>query len=172
MRRRGVLAVGLVAALVACAVARSDEPLAWVDRPASDLDALFGPADKAKRRGDGSTRLTYKVYLLAERPESPAGLVAIELPGVGWIGRPIVRVAPAADVVGIDPIELDESGQRTGSGTGRTESYERSIGKGEASPAPAPDPPPMPPHRGKLKLIFEVGADGLVDSWTVSPRPR
>ena len=168
MRHRTVLTLaGCVAAVAACGVMQSADPVEWVGRPAADLAALFGEADKTERRSDGSTRLTYKVYRLGRRPASAEGLIVIELPGVGWIGRPIARSTPSAAAVGIEPLELDETGLRTNGGVSREETYERSLGKGEDRSEPRqPDAAPAPRHRGKLKLAFEIGAGGLIESWS------
>jgi hypothetical protein len=149
---------------------RTEDP--WIGKPRSDIVAILGEPDKAKRSAAGTEAMVYKMFVVGADVEPRADMVLVDLPGIGPVGRILPGPSESEESITIEPSGLDESGRPTG-GLTRSRSYETSVelGRDKAKP-PRTEATPEPKRRGKIKVTFELGPDGRVETWIVSPKKR
>jgi hypothetical protein len=165
--KRVLLVSLLVVSLARAADPATKEPDPWTGKPRAEVVQLLGEPDKAKTARDRRETLTYTFHRIPTDAPADPELITLHVPGVGFVAR-VPRGGPP-DAVGIGPPEYDQSGRPT-SGGGRTQSssasssYDTKTGKMTTTSSESGNPQVA----AKVKLQLVVGADGHVESWSVS----
>lgn len=161
MRRFAIVILLVALALPALA---ADDP--WVGRSRDEVLVALGEPAKAKLAKDGSGRLVYKFHQLREGSVPGPRMIPVAVDGVGTVFRVLPR--EAGDVQ-FEPTTIDGNGAPIVGGTRTNEgggaSYHPDTGKFETKW----DPDDNVDVTGKVKLTFELGTDGRVVTWAVSP---
>jgi hypothetical protein len=138
----------------------------WVGKTREDLVLLLGEPGKTKTTDDGE-HLTYKLVRLEKGAAPPFGMIVVSVPGVrGPVG---IVTAPSRDGsdVTINPTQVDPRGRPMGGGVETDESYTVTRDSEGNEQRSWDDRSAIV---GKLTLRFELGADGKIASWSVSPK--
>ena len=160
-------AFSIVLALLALALPAiaADDP--WVGRTRDEVVVALGEPAKAKLSKDGSGRLVYKFHRLREGAIPGSRMMPVAVDGVGTVYRILPR--EEGDLA-FEPTTIDDDGKPVAGGVRRNEgggsSYDPKTREFEKDWDPADDVAVA----GKVKLTFEIGADGRVAAWSVSPK--
>jgi hypothetical protein len=141
---------------------------AWVGKSRGDVVSLLGQPTKSKRAKDGVETLTYKMVLIDESATPTPEILALNLPGVGLVGRVDKQRGPMDSVV-FDPLEVDREGRPTGGGvnSGGSSSTQWDLKTRESNTTTTGEKAKSA-IRGKVTVQFEVGGDGVVRDWNVT----
>ena len=142
----------------------------WRGKSRADVEAMLGVPDKIKKGQEGET-LVYKMLRFAEDAEPTPGMVLLELPGVGLVGRvPEFDDPRYRETTSIEPSGYDEQGRPVAGGVSTSSSYSKSIhiGKDDNPPDPTPN---APESVGKAKLVFHIAGDHVRD-WSISSKGK
>lgn len=163
--------VGLVLALAVGPIVAADDPARfWDGKSKTDVVLLLGEAPKSKRGADGGERLTYWLVRLREGAHPQPGLIPIQLPGVGLVGRQLDDLDTTRTT--IEPTTIDDRGRPVGGGVTYTDSTSTTwnVGKKDKDGEPK-KAEGLPRDRGKdvlgrVKVVFQLDAQGRVLSWS------
>ena len=161
-----LLVVGLV--LTSLVAADQNDTNAWKGAHRDDVVAILGQPNKAKKSGDGEV-LQYKLFRMHVDSRPGPGVLLIEVPGLGLVGRPSDEFDPfEGQSIAVEPSEIDGEGHLVAGGLSTTHSASGEWSK-KAGGIDGPHAPARHPVLGKkVKLKFKLNADGRVVDWTVS----
>lgn len=149
----------------------SESPDPWRGKSRQDVLSLLGEPTKSKT-GRGEETLTYKLIRLTLESSLAPGVLIVDLPGVGLVGKIERDPETRADDTMYQPTEFDEEGRPIAGGF--KEEPERSISwdteTGEVERDWDPSLPDDLARASKLTVKFRLNAEGLVEDWSVSPK--
>jgi len=164
-----ILLLGVVLPAVAYAgdSGSDEEQDFWTGKKRPEIVTMLGEPTKAKTSEDGSETLTYRFVRIRDGSVPSPDLEVMSLPGVGLVGRTLDR---HGSDLRVDSSGLDGDGNLLPGGPSTSRSAGSSWNKddgwqtdgGETGTAAS----------GKVKLKLQLGRDGRVESWTISPKPK
>ncbi len=165
----------LLGVLVAAGMLHAgEEPAApadpWIGKPIADVIAILGEPTKVKGKEGGPRTLTYRLLRIKPGAVPPPGVGLVQLNGIGVVGQDQVAKTPDPDAIRIDPTELDRQGRSVDVGTGGATVQEASASYDLKTKEFTPAADPNAGVLGKLKVRFQVDAEGKIAGWTVSPK--
>lgn len=157
----------ILAATVALAAFAAEPPDPWVGKSRAEVVERLGEPTKEKSARDGTLALVYRLHRLREGAVPGPRTIVVEVPGVGTLVRVLPRDMEEAvlEPTAIDGDRALKPGgiaeQRGGSTT-----YDAKTGEIRRDW----DPDDSSEVGRKVKLTFELGADGRVEAWSVAPK--
>jgi len=171
---RGRIGTILVAALMGFsasllargAEAPAQEPDPWTGKPRTEVIQALGEPSKIKQGSHGGETLIYSFRRVGpDAPPHPDALL-LHVPGVGLVAK--IGKGGGAEALTLEPPRYDEQGRPVEGGLTRnsnaTSSYDLETGEVKHTSS-EPDNPEV---RGKVKVRFEVDAQGVVTAWSAT----